>query len=132
MRKYEIPSGLFYTEEHEWVDIKDNIGICGITDYAQKSLSDIVYVELPEVGREVKRGEIVCTVESVKAVSDVFSPLSGKIVDINMRLKSEPSLINSSPYSEGWIFKIQIKESSDGLLSDDDYRKLIDKIESGR
>lgn len=132
MRKYEFPADILYTEEHEWIRIKDGIGDCGITDYAQKSLSDIVYVDLPEIGREVKKGEVVCTIESVKAVSDVFSPVDGVINGTNERLKHEPNLINQSPYSEGWIFRIEIKGGKEGLLSSEEYQKLIERIEGSR
>lgn len=133
MRRYEILSELLYTEEHEWVRIiEEGKAECGITDYAQKSLSDVVYVDLPEVGKEVKKGDVVCTIESVKAVSDVFSPLTGRVIDVNHRLKEEPSLINTSPYTEGWIFKIEVTEEIKDLLSADEYQKLIDKIEKGR
>lgn len=133
MRKYDIPSDLLYTEEHEWVRIRGNkIVECGITDYAQKSLSDIVYVELPEVGKKIKKGDIVCTVESVKAVSDVFSPLSGRIIETNTRLKEEPSLINSSPYEKGWIFRLEVEGKDEKLLSPEEYKDLIEKIEGGR
>jgi glycine cleavage system H protein len=132
--KYEVLPDLLYTSEHEWVKIEGKIATCGITDYAQKSLSDIVFVELPQVGKEVKSGEVVCVVESVKAVSDVFSPVSGKIIDVNKKLESEPSLINKSPYKEGWIFKVEIEEKENGfkLLSAEEYQKLLEEIEQGR
>lgn len=132
--KYEVLPDLLYTSEHEWVKIEGKIATCGITDYAQKSLSDIVFVELPQVGKEVKSGEVVCVVESVKAVSDVFSPVSGKIIDVNKKLESEPSLINKSPYKEGWIFKIEIEGEENGfnLLSAEEYQKLLEEIEQGR
>jgi len=133
MVKYEIRDDLLYTEEHEWAKIEGDNATCGITDYAQKSLSDIVFVELPEIGKEVKKGDIVCSVESVKAVSDIYSPLTGKIIEVNEELKSSPELINKSPYDEGWIFKLQLNEKdTSGLLTPEEYRKLIEQLEEGK
>jgi glycine cleavage system H protein len=133
MPKYEIPSDLMYTEEHEWVRIIDNVAICGITDYAQKSLSDIIFVELPEIGKSVNKGDVVCTVESVKAVSDVFSPVSGEITEVNKQLEKEPSFINKSPYGDGWIFKVKISDIDfSHLLTPEKYLELLQKIEEGR
>ena len=106
-----IPENLKYTKTHEWVDVKDDYTcICGITDHAQEMLTDIVFVELPEVGIEVKSGEQVAVVESVKAVSDVYAPVSGRIVEVNKTLEDSPDLLNSDPYGKGWIFKIDIKD----------------------
>ncbi len=134
--KYEIPEDLLYTEEHEWVKVDGDIAICGITDYAQKSLSDIVFVELPEVGKKVEKGEVVCTVESVKAVSDVYAPMSGEVVEVNEKLESSPELINNSPYKDGWIFKLKVagdnEKNKEGLLSPEEYRKLVEELEEGR
>ncbi|MFZ8804131.1 MAG: glycine cleavage system protein GcvH [Candidatus Calescibacterium sp.] len=133
MPKYEVPSDLMYTEEHEWVRITDNFAICGITDYAQKSLSDIIFVELPEIGKIVNKGDVVCTVESVKAVSDVFSPVSGEIIEVNKQLEKEPSFINKSPYGDGWIFKVKISDIDfSHLLTPEKYLELLQKIEEGR
>jgi glycine cleavage system H protein len=96
-------------------------------------LSDIVFVELPEIGKEVKKGDIVCSVESVKAVSDIYSPLTGKIIEVNEELKSSPELINKSSYDEGWIFKLQLNDKdTSGLLTPEDYRKLIEQLEEGK
>ncbi len=134
MKKYEVPDNLLYTKEHEWIKVDGDKAICGITDYAQKSLSDIVFVETPEIGREIKKNEVVCTIESVKSVSDVYSPTSGKIVDANERLKNEPDLINKSPYEDGWIFKLELADKSEleDLIKPEEYRELIRKIEEGR
>jgi glycine cleavage system H protein len=133
MPKYEVPLDLMYTEEHEWVRITDNVAICGITDYAQKSLSDIIFVELPEIGKIVNKGDVVCTVESVKAVSDVFSPVSGEIIEVNKQLEKEPSFINKSPYGDGWIFKVKISDRDlSHLLTPEKYLELLQKIEEGR
>jgi len=106
-----IPENLKYTKTHEWIDVQDTYaGVCGITDHAQEMLTDIVFVELHEVGIEVKAGEQVAVVESVKAVSDVYAPVSGRITEVNKLLEDKPELLNSDPYGEGWIYKIDIKD----------------------
>ena len=106
-----IPENLKYTKTHEWIDVQDTYaGVCGITDHAQEMLTDIVFVELPEVGIEVKAGQQVAVVESVKAVSDVYAPVSGRITEVNKLLEDKPELLNSDPYGEGWIYKIDIKD----------------------
>ena len=106
-----IPENLKYTKTHEWIDVQDTYaGVCGITDHAQEMLTDIVFVELPEVGIEVKAGEQVAVVESVKAVSDVYAPISGRITEVNKLLEDKPELLNSDPYGECWIYKIDIKD----------------------
>lgn len=129
--EHKIKDELLYTEEHEWAKLENSKAVCGITDYAQKTLADIVYVELPNVGREVSRGEAVATVESVKAAADVYSPFSGKIVDVNEKLKDDPAILNKDPYGEGWIFKVEIenKEESVELMSPEEYREYIESIE---
>ena len=109
-----IPEELRYTQDHEWARPEgDNIVACGITDYAQEQLTDIVFVELPEMNREVKQGEQIAVVESVKAISDVFTPASGKVVEINSSLEDSPELINSDPYGDGWIFKIEASDKAE-------------------
>jgi len=120
---------LKYTEEHEWVKVEGEIGIVGITDFAQNELSDIVYVELPEVGKNIKKGEVIATVEAVKTVADVYSPISGEIVEVNEKLKDEPSIINNDPYGEGWIAKIKMEkpEEVNGLLDHTAYKKLVEE-----
>ncbi len=127
-----IPEGLKYTKEHEWIKVEGEIGIVGITDYAQNELSDIVFVELPEVGQKVEKGERVATLEAVKTVADVYSPVTGEVVEINEKLSDQPDLINSDPYGEGWIVKIKIEnpEELNKLLSAEDYRKLIEEEEA--
>jgi len=121
-----FPEGLFYTESHEWVRVGDSTlrdegsqVTIGLTDYAQSQLKDIVYVELPEIGSEFKKGESIGVVESVKTVADVFSPITGKVVETNLALKGHPEFINVDPYGKGWIFKMeaQDKEEFKGLLS---------------
>jgi len=125
----KVPEELKYTEEHEWVKVEGEIGIVGITDFAQNELSDIVYVELPEVGKNIKKGEVIATVEAVKTVADVYSPISGEIVEVNEKLKDEPSIINNDPYGEGWIAKIKMEkpEEVNGLLDHTAYKKLVEE-----
>jgi glycine cleavage system H protein len=124
----EIRDNLLYTKTHEWVLKKDGTARIGITDHAQESLTDIVFVELPEKGREFKKGEVMATLESVKSVAEIYAPFSGKIVDVNERLNDEPGLINSSPYDEGWIVEMSIdnEEELKDLLSAEEYAKIIE------
>ncbi|RKY21427.1 MAG: glycine cleavage system protein GcvH [Planctomycetota bacterium] len=122
-----IPKELKYTESHEWVRVEDGIAVVGITDHAQHELGDIVFVELPETDAEYGAGEAAATVESVKAASDIYSPLSGRVVEVNEALEDSPELVNKSPYGDGWIFKIEISDPSelDALLDADAYAKHI-------
>ncbi|MFJ8107409.1 glycine cleavage system protein GcvH [Streptomyces sp. NPDC096132] len=122
-----VPADLRYTQDHEWVRTEANgVAAVGITDHAQKNLGDIVFVELPEVGRKLAVGDAFGTVESVKAVSEIFSPLEGEVVEVNQDISSEPEEINSEPY-ETWFVKIKVKAgaSSNGLLDAKAYEKLI-------
>ncbi len=125
----EIPKELLYTEEHEWVLLDDtnNTATIGITDYAQSELGDIVFVELPNVDDSVKQMEPFGTIEAVKAVSDLFSPVSGVVIEVNSLLQDQPELINQNPYDKGWMIKVQISNTSelDSLLSPEDYKKQI-------
>ncbi len=122
-----IPKELKYTESHEWVRVEDGVAVVGITDHAQHELGDIVFVELPEIDAEYGAGEAAATVESVKAASDIYSPLSGRVVEVNEALEDSPELVNKSPYGDGWIFKIEISDPSelDALLDADAYAKHI-------
>ena len=122
-----FPEDLKYTKDHEWIKVEDNIGIIGITDFAQKELGDIVYIEVEEEGLDVDEGESFGTIEAVKTVSDLFMPVAGTIQEFNESLEGEPELVNSDPYGKGWILKIELKDvgSVDDLLSADDYQKLI-------
>jgi len=104
---------LKFTKNHLWVYIENSNATVGLSDYAQKELGDIVFVEMPEKGKSVKKDEVVGTVESVKSVSDLISPLSGEIIDFNKQLEDTPELINKDPYGEGWVFKIKISDSSE-------------------
>ncbi len=123
----EVRDDLKYTETHEWVKIRDDIAVVGITDHAQSELTDIVYVELPEEGKEVKKGDELCVVESVKSVSEIYAPVSGKIVKVNKELEDTPEIINKSPYDDGWLVEIEIKDKSelDTLLNAEGYKKII-------
>ena len=122
----EVRDGLRYTEAHEWLKIQNNIAIIGITDHAQAELTDIVFVELPEIGKEVKKGEELCVVESVKSVSELYSPISGKVVDVNKKLDDSPEVINESPYDDGWLVELKIADKSEvnDLLDAEAYKKL--------
>lgn len=108
-----VPEDLKYAETHEWVRIDKTIGTIGITDHAQAELTDIVYVELPKVGAKVTAKQQAAVVESVKAASDIYSPVSGQVTEVNSRLESEPALVNTAPYAEGWLFKVQLEEGAD-------------------
>ena len=116
-----------FTKDHEWLSIEGDIATVGITDHAQTQLGDLVFVELPKVGRAVKKGEAVAIVESVKAASDVYSPLSGEIVEVNELIVSEPALVNSGAEKAAWFFKLRISDRSelDGLMDEAAYRQLI-------
>tara|TARA_Y100001970_G_scaffold88711_1_gene111998 strand:+ start:12265 stop:12642 length:378 start_codon:yes stop_codon:yes gene_type:complete len=123
----ELPGNIKYTEEHEWVDINDGIATVGITDFAQSELGDIIFVEFPDKGITVEQKESIGTLEAVKTVADIFSPLSGDILELNRDLESNPELINEDPYKGGWILKIKISTPGEieNLLSNSDYEKLI-------
>ncbi|AGC44815.1 glycine cleavage system protein H [Myxococcus stipitatus DSM 14675] len=122
-----IPENLKYTSDHEWARIEGNKAVVGITDHAQNTLGDVVYVELPKVGRKVAKGEAFGTVESVKAVSELFSPLSGTITKINEELTGEPELLNTDTYSDGWIIEIELSDTKElaELLDAAAYAKLL-------
>ena len=123
-----IPKELKYTEEHEWVKIEDNIATVGITDFAQGELGDIVYLEIDTLDSEIASNEVFGTVEAVKTVSDLFMPISGKVIETNSELEDRPELVNEDPYGEGWIIKIDISDISElsNLLSYEDYKNLVD------
>lgn len=125
-RAFEVPDDRKYTEEHEWVLIEGNRARIGITDYAQDALTDVVYVELPEVGDEFAKGDSMGVVESTKSVSDIFAPLAGKIVEVNSKLDDSPELLNDKPYADGWFCVVEFTGAPDGLLDASAYRKLIE------
>lgn len=121
------PADLHYVDTHEWLSIDVLTATVGITDYAQRELGDIIFVELPEIGTEVKIGEPFAVIEAVKTVTDLFGPVSGTVAEINGSLEDSPEKINEDPYGEGWIVRIEMSDPSEGksLLSADDYGKLI-------
>ena len=123
----EVRNDLKYTDNHEWLKVERDTAKIGITDYAQSQLTDIVFVELPEVGKEIKKGDELCVVESVKSVSEIYAPISGKVVNINKQLEETPETINDSPYDEGWLVEIEVTDKSEveGLLDANSYKKLI-------
>ncbi|HEA47416.1 MAG TPA: glycine cleavage system protein GcvH [bacterium] len=123
----EIPKVLKYVKTHEWIRIEKEMGTVGITDYAQKQLTDVVFVELPQIGKVVSKGEAVAVLESVKSVSDIYAPVSGEITEVNKELENKPGLINEEPYGKGWIFKLKIKDPKelDSLLSAGEYEKSV-------
>jgi glycine cleavage system H protein len=127
-----IPEDLKYSKDHEWIRMEDDFNAtCGITDHAQEMLTDIVFVELPEVGMDVGAGEQVAVVESVKAVSNVYSPVSGKVSEVNTALEESPELVNSDPYGEGWIFKLEVKNKGelDDLMNAEKYSEHVQSEE---
>lgn len=122
-----VPNELKYTEDHEWIKIDGNTGTIGVTDYAQGELGDVVFVDIPEDLEEVEKGEAFGTIEAVKTVSDLFSPCDGKVLEVNTKLADEPQSVNSDPYGDGWLIKIEINDQSqlDGLLDADAYKAQI-------
>lgn len=123
----EIRSDLKYTEDHEWISLDGDIATIGVTDFAQNSLGDIVYVELPEPGTVVEAGEAIGNIESVKAVSEVYSPVGGEVVDVNKDLEEEPETVNSGCYDEGWIVKIKVdlaEFAAAELMNDEEYAEF--------
>jgi glycine cleavage system H protein len=122
-----IPANLKYTKDHEWVSIDGDIATVGITDFAQKELGDIVYVEVETLDQSLGKDEVFGTVEAVKTVSDLFLPLAGEIIEFNEALESNPEMVNTDPYGKGWMVKVKVSDVSDmnELLSSDDYKALI-------
>ncbi|MBS3782021.1 MAG: glycine cleavage system protein GcvH [Candidatus Thermoplasmatota archaeon] len=124
----EIPDNLKYTEEHEWIKVSDGEARYGITDHAQDELGDIVYVELPEVGEEISKGDMLGVIESVKTVSDLYAPLSGTVKDVNVELEVGPEMMNEDPYGDGWIVVIEIADEDelDELLDPEEYEETFE------
>lgn len=122
-----VPSDLKYAKSHEWVRVEGDTATVGITDHAQHELTDVVFVELPAVGRKLSAGESCAVVESVKTASDIYSPVSGEVLAVNKPLVDNPALVNTQPYAEGWFFRVKLVNPAelDGLLSPDDYRTQI-------
>ncbi len=122
-----VPENLKYTNDHEWALVNEDIATVGITEYAAGELGDVVYVELPEVGAVATKGDSIGTIEAVKTVADIYSPLSGEIIEVNGVLNDSSELINQDPFGEGWIVKLKLSDSSElpELLNHEDYKKLI-------
>jgi len=127
----EIIEHYLYTKEHEWISIEDSVGTVGITDYAQSALGDITYVELPAVDKDVEQFEQLLSVESVKSASDIFSPISGKIIEVNEDLVDDPSILNRYCYDKGWIVKVEITDTDEtsNLLTADEYRNYLESLD---
>ena len=122
-----VPADLKYTKSHEWVRVTDDTATVGITDHAQHELTDIVFVELPDPGRQVRAGDACAVVESVKTASDIYSPLSGEILEVNKSVVDDPALVNSDPHADGWFYKIKLSNPAElnSLLTSEDYKKQI-------
>ncbi len=122
-----VPSDLRYNSSHEWVRLEGDIATVGISDHAQEELTDVVFVELPLVGRTVDAGDPTAVVESVKAASDIYAPIGGEVVEVNLDVEADPALVNTDPYGRGWIFKLQVKNAADveGLLDASAYSAQI-------
>lgn len=123
----KTPSDLLYSSKHVWIKIEGNTALIGITDYAQQQLGDIIYIDINSLGNQLKLDEIFGTVEAIKTVSDLFMPLDGKVLEMNLELENLPTLVNTDPYGKGWIIKVQIQNNTllDQLLNAEDYKKLL-------
>ncbi len=124
-----IPEDLYYNSDHDWVRIEGDVGTCGITDYAQGELGDIVFLELPEVGDWVVQGESYGTIEAVKTVSDLIAPVSGEVIDVNVELTDDAALVNAEPYEDGWMIQVRLSDPSetDALMDAPAYTGLLDE-----
>jgi glycine cleavage system H protein len=122
----------YFTDEHEWIDVSGDIATVGITDYAQEQLGDIVFVELPEEGKTFAKGDEAAVVESVKAASDVYAPVSGEVVELNSALEDEPGTVNSDAEEDGWFFKLRLTDTSelDGLMTEADYKTFVADLDA--
>ena len=128
----EYPAALKYSREHEWVKVEGKVALVGITDFAQSELGDVVYVELPGVGAELEANSTFGVVESVKAVSDLYAPVTGTVAEVNPQLNDEPELVNSDPYEDGWMLRIEMSDATevDGLMDAEEYKTFVEE-ESG-
>ena len=124
----KIEENLYFTQEHEWVDIDGVIAMIGITTFAQSELGDIVFIEFPEIGDSFKKGDTLGTIEAVKTVADLYAPISGEIIELNSELEDNAEIINSDPFGKGWIIKMKLNSSDEigGLLSYNNYKKLVE------
>ncbi len=116
-----------FTKDHEWVDVKDGVATVGITHYAQEQLGDLVYAELPEIGRQIKQGGEICVVESTKAASEVYAPISGEVIEVNSTLEEDPGKVNSDPHGAGWLIKIKVEDEAElsALLDEEGYSEFV-------
>ena len=126
----KVPEDLQYTRSHEWVRAEDETATIGITDHAQDELGDVVFVELPEVGATFDAGDSFGTIESVKAVSDLYTPVGGEVVEVNEALNDSPEKVNEDPYGDGWIIKLRVSDEGSGFLSAPDYEQFVEEEES--
>ena len=126
----ETPSDLKFLDSHEWIKVDENTVIVGISDHAQNELGEVVFVELPAIGDELVSGDEAAVVESVKAASEVYTPISGEVIEVNDALEESPELVNTSPYEEGWFFKLKVSDenlgSTDGLMTAEEYSSMLD------
>ncbi|MBC7120456.1 MAG: glycine cleavage system protein GcvH [Candidatus Methanosuratus sp.] len=120
-----VKKGIRYAKTHEWIDLSVSPSRVGISDFAQRSLHDVVYADLPKVGHTVKRGVALCTLESIKAVAEVYSPVDGVVVEVNSELEGAPELVNKDPYGRGWLVKLQVMGGTDDLLEAEEYSELV-------
>jgi glycine cleavage system H protein len=125
------PDDFYFTQDHEWIQLRGEKATVGITDFAQKQLGDVVYVELPQVGKQLEFHQSIGVIESVKAVSDVYSPVSGEVIEVNAGLNDSPELINKDPHGKGWIIRLKIKDEAElkKLMSVSEYEKFLEGIE---
>jgi glycine cleavage system H protein len=128
--KFHVPEDYYYTKDHEWAQVDENIVTVGITEYAQEALGEVVYVELPEEGQKVSQGDTFGVVESVKAVSDLYAPVSGTVVEVNAGLVDDPAVLNDNPMNDGWLIRIEMDSEKElaNLLRASDYRKILSEI----
>jgi glycine cleavage system H protein len=124
----QVRAGLRYSKTHEWINLNETPSSVGISDYAQKSLHDLVYVELPKVGQSLAKGSLLCTLESVKAVAEAYSPVNGVVVQVNDILTESPELVNKDPYGRGWLVKLKISGDTGSLLSPEEYAETVRKL----
>ena len=126
----EVPSDLKFLDSHEWLKVDDNTAVVGISDHAQNELGEVVFVELPAIGDEFVSGDEAAVVESVKAASEVYTPISGEVIEVNEALEENPELVNTSPYEDGWFFKLKVSDenlgSTDGLMTAEEYSSMLD------
>ena len=124
----EYPADLKYTDDHEWLRVEDDTGTVGITDFAQRELTDIVFIELPSVGDEIAQGETFGTIEAIKAVSDLFCPVDGKVIEVNEELADHPEWVNDDPYGTGWMIKVELTDpdQAEALLTADQYKENVE------